>query len=767
MRSLLPSLMLFCLPWLLTSGAAMASPFSIFEALHATIDCTKLGPTLATCEEESSGNQGGGTSSDEGQAPAKGERISSESIYSPMAMSRDFDYLWASGERYNITENIGAIEDFLTVTESCERLDSTTFLDQDVNGDELPDLIFSLTCFYGMELPDREWRHENSEQLFVFWCREDTGYSDCTEAVTGYEIVNASSHYPGRQEAGAPIFIDLNDDGRRDIIFNFSNDNGAPYPTGFEEEVFELYRNFYGADIFDQISDYWRSPEGYLDAASFNDKSIQTYLISTPSGYELHEFDWPGVVLEAGLAVHESETGVHAVFSGNRNVQGVWFTFDRGLNEFVYVANNSRSHPDKHEGTVPVDTTLPYADEAAVANAYDPFVASTGEKWISVGGKEFAYVLSKSNYSSTARYGSSCWKKVMNGRVDEAVDCRHGQSYIVTRDESGEISDFLEFSPFDFFTARRYSPVGDFGNGTIEAFNNDEGRTPEAARGPGLGLCVDDCVAFRVEDRWLYNQGALRGWNWIGRLSQLEDSEDAPWYLLVAHLGWGNQAVPNAGFQAEILRNCYWNYVELSYSDLLEKTDPRCRNGQRRITTMKFLIDFDKAELQFEGFLFNYPHSYASPTIQHAQIEDLNSDGWMDFTISIDTTILSYVSDADGDLDFVNHNPGYPALDWLVNNEPIPMHPCSGCQEFRDMNGDGLHEYYRLVPGELPLGMGRIGEDNAATYRPGDLYLEIFYSDYQPLHELPKVTPEEMHKLLRRCAKTTNSDAQCYGPQWL
>ena len=71
MRLLLPSLILSCLPWMLTSGAAMASPFSIFEALHATIDCAKLGPTLATCEEKSSGNQDGGTSLDEGQAPAK------------------------------------------------------------------------------------------------------------------------------------------------------------------------------------------------------------------------------------------------------------------------------------------------------------------------------------------------------------------------------------------------------------------------------------------------------------------------------------------------------------------------------------------------------------------------------------------------------------------------------------------------------------------------------------------------------------------------
>lgn len=768
MRSLFPSLILFSLPWMLASGAAMASPFSIFEALHSTIDCATLGTKYATCEEKSAGNQGGGTSSDEGQAPPRGERISSESIYSPMAMSRDFDYLWKRGERYNITENIGAIEQFLTVNDRCERLDSTMFSDQDVNSDGAPDLIFSITCFYPMELPGGDWRHENSEQLFVFWCREDAGYNDCTEAVTGYEIVNASSHYPGRQEAGAPIFIDLNDDGLRDIIFNFSNDNGASYPTGFEEEVFELYRNFYGADIFDRISDYWRSPEGHLDASSFMNKSIQTYLISTPSGYELREFDWPGVVLNAGLAVHASASDVHAVFSYDRNVQGVWFTFDRGLNEFVYVANNSRSNPDRHEGTVPVDTTSPYADEAAVANAYDPFVASTGEKWIKVGGKEFAYVLSKSNYSTGANYGSRCWNMVMYGRADEVVDCRHGQSYIVTRDESGEITDFLEFSPFDFFKARHYRLLADFGNGGLETITNiNNARPPDAAVRGAHPICVDSCVAFKVEDRWLYNRDNLPASSWIGRLSQLESREDAPWYLLVTHIGLGNQVVPNAGFQAEILARCYWNYNEWSYSDLLEKTDPRCRNGQRRITTMKFLIDFEKAELQFDGFLFNYPHSFASPTIQHAQIEDLNSDGWMDFTVSIDTTFLSYMSDADGGLDFVNHNPGDPAMDWLVDNEPFRMPKCSGCQEFRDMNGDGLHEYYRLVPGGLPLENRWIGEDNAATYRTGNLYLEIYYSDYQPLHELPTVTSEEMHHLLRRCAETNNSDAQCYGPQWL
>ena len=750
MRSLLTSLIPFCLPWMLTSGAAMASPFSIFEALHATINCVKLGQTLATCEEKSSGNQGGGTSSDEGQAPAKGQRISSESIYSPMAMSRDFDYLWASGERYNITENIGAIEDFLTVTESCERLDSTMFSDQDVNGDELPDLIFSLTCFYGMELPDREWRHENSEQLFVFWCREETGYNDCTEAVTGYAIVNASSRYPGRQEAGAPIFIDLNDDGHRDIIFNFSNDNGAPYPTGFEEEVFDLYRDFYGDEVFGRISDYWRSPEGFLDAASFHLKSIQTYLVSTPSGYERREFDWPGVVLDAGLAVHESDEGVHAVFSYNRNVQGVWFTFDRGANEFVYVANNSRSHLAKHEGTVPVDTTSPYAGEAAVANAYDPFVASTGEKWISVGGKEFAYVLSKSNYSSSARYGSSCWKKVMNGRVDEAVDCEHGQSYIVTRDENGEISDFLEFSPFDFFKARRYRTLGDFGNGMLEPYDTYEERTPgRTVNQQAEAGCSDSCVAFKVKDRWLYNQTGLPGHSWIGRLAQLEDRADAPWYLLVAHWGFGNQVVPNNGFQSEMLRNCHRNYS--LFSHLLDRADPRCRNGQRRITTLKFRIDFNAAELFFEGFLFAYPHSYVAPTIQHAQIRDFNGDGWMDFTVSTGPSLLSYASDEAGNLDYVDYNPGIPAMDWLVDNEPFPMPVCDGCREFRDMDGDGFVEYYRIVPGGLPRENPWIGEENSATYDPDKIYLEIFYSDYELFGELPKLSAEQVHLKHRAC----------------
>ena len=623
-----------------TAQAQIPGPFGLFGSLQQSIECIRNPGT------DDSGCTGKTEESMQEQSPSNGERVAHEDIYSPKAMSQDFDYLWQRGERYNITENIGAIENFLTVTDSCKLLDSEVFFEEDVNSDGVPDLIFSLTCFYDMELPNRDWSHENSEQLFVFWCREDEGYVDCTESVTGYDIVNASSRYPGRQEAGAPIFIDLNDDGRRDIIFNFSNDNGAGYPAGYEEEVFELYREFYGDQVFDQISAYWRSADGFLDATSFNNKAIQTYLVSTPSGYELREFDWPGVVLDAGLAVHESDAGLHAVFSVGRNIDGVWFTFDRGANEFIYVANNSNSHPDKHEGTVPVDTSSLYAGEAAVANAYDPFVASTGEKWINVGGKEFAYVLKRGRYGSQVVSGSSCWDSLMNGRVDEPEDCYHGQSYIVTKDESGAISEFIEFSPFDFFKARRYSTLWDFGNGALQTVDNAEGRTRETGRAGGI--CTSDCVAFKVEDRWLYNSTDLRLVNWVGRLSQLEDGDEAPWYLLVAHVGFGNQVVPNAGFQAEIVPRCYYHFTANSYADLIEKTDPRCRNGQRRITTMKFLVDFERAELQFDGFLFNYPHSYASPTIQHAQVKDLNSDGWMDFTVSVDETILSYLSDADG-----------------------------------------------------------------------------------------------------------------------
>lgn len=79
------------------------------------------------------------------------------------------------------------------------------------------------------------------------------------------------------------------------------------------------------------------------------------------------------------------------------------------------------------------------------------------------------------------------------------------------------------------------------------------------------------------------------------------------------------------------------------------------------------------------------------------------------------------------------------------------------------MTDDGRMEYYRIIPGALATENPNIGEDNAAIYNPEDLYLEIFYSDYQPLDELPRVTQEQMHAQLRWCASRNYSDAHCYS----
>ena len=136
----------------------------------------------------------------------------------------------------------------------------------------------------------------------------------------------------------------------------------------------------------------------------------------------------------------------------------------------------------------------------------------------------------------------------------------------------------------------------------------------------------------------------------------------------------------------------------------------------------------------------------------------------MDFTVSVGETILSYLSDADGGLDFVDHVPGFPAMDLLVDDERIGEPRCKGCQGFRDMNNDGIMEYYRIIPGELANeSNGRIRQDDAAIYDPESLYLEIFHSDYQPIAELPRVTQEQMHTQLRWCASRNHPDAQCYS----
>ena len=604
-----------------------------------------------------------------------------------LAVEAEYDDIWDRVDSYDLdvdlrdfTHHACQLEDFDSGQRALNEIDQLVGIRKvDLNSDSYPDYILNITCRSlnsGVGNDPRYYEFDVHEPFLVMMCGDESGLYNCTHDITGHDTafnMSLPGGWPGMSSLNQMIFHDINGDGVRDMILPQSLDVSGE--SAFEDPNYasgmpalEKGYNYYGYTKAEMIEICeWIWPNSVGEDSCFIHRTEQTYALSNPDGvWELKRFESPEGIWNGfgSLQLYYIDGEYHVNWDGQDSGMIRWFKFNNQTQEFEFVTLKGR---EREYGPTPIDTTDPDVVARYIVN---PESQTNKYRWFAQTG-DFETRTQDRDLSLDTNCGY------------DYIDydrCQVDQLHVWKRDKNGNVSKFFEYRPGEW--ADEILPRQPY-----EMINGELSK--------GVDNWGDQVAQAMYMHGYWVNTQRLNA-HITGGVKQLEDRPDAPWYFIVSYYGYQDIRNPGAEYQREFV----WRGMNYKPDD---RSDHRFYNNGTEIV-FKYLINMETGELTYAGTLFEHPwiyHGLDGKGPDFWNWTDVNGDGWMDPQVASGPFGLAWLSNDQGELQYVDRELSSPLYQYGENSDIGRVLNYNTDVTFdEDLDADGISDLFMIVNGE-------------------------------------------------------------------
>ena len=704
MNRLLSAALLSCAAASLSNPAWSFQGFDFFEQIEQSIECVrKPGTDMLVCSNKfvPADDDEEETNPEPVVEPTPPPEVSNPNAFDKitfdevLAVEAQYDDIWAKADSYEIdvdlrdlTHHACQLEDFDSGHYQHNEVDQWVDIrEYDLNSDSYPDYILNITCrslnpAVGAE-PQYQGELDVHEPFLVMMCGDESGLYNCTQAITGHDTafnMSMPGGWPGQGTLNQMIFHDINGDGVRDMILpqtmDVSGEDGDNNPSlASGSRTVEQAYNYYGytkSEMIEMCAWIWRHQRGGDNC--WLHRVEQTYAISGPDGkWQLKKFETPEGIWDGfgSTELYLINGEYHVNWDGQDGGMVRWFRFDQATQEFVFVTQSG--YEDQY-GQTPIDTTDQSVIEQYILN---PETQNNRYRWFTQTG-DFETRTDKSDPNLAKLFTSNTCKDYENFDYDY---CQVDQLHVYKRDQNGNVSKFFEYRPGEWadeiLPRQPYTMI----NGELTLGNTKWGDQQVAQ-------------AMYMHGYWVNTQRLDA--HISGGLVQLEDRPDAPWYFIVSYYGYQDICNPGAEYQRDFVYRGMHHKPD-------DRTDHRFYNNDTEIV-FKYEVNMQTGELTYAGTLFEHPWIYHGLDGKGPDFwtwQDINGDGWVDPQIASGSFGLAWLSNSQGELQYVDREVSSPLYQYGENSDIGRVLNYNTDVTFgKDLNGDGISDLFMIMAGE-------------------------------------------------------------------